>query len=55
MTYSFQARAEAEARLQLETALREADKDHMKELEQLLEEERQAKRDEELVRAAQAR
>lgn len=57
-----QARAEAEARLQLESALREADKDHLRELEEikeqlerLLEEERQAKRDEELVRIAQAR
>lgn len=57
-----QARAEAETRLQLESALREADKDHLRELEEikeqlekLLEEERQAKRDEELVRIAQAR
>lgn len=56
------ARAEAETRLQLESALREADKDHLRELEEikeqlekLLEEERQAKRDEELVRIAQAR
>ena len=57
-----QARAEAEARLQEEAALREIEQRRLQELEELqrqlealLEEERQAKKDEELVRAAQAR
>ncbi|XP_078680117.1 switch-associated protein 70-like [Branchiostoma floridae x Branchiostoma belcheri] len=57
-----QARSEAEAKLALETVLREEEEQMRKELEEmnrqlekLLEEERQAKKDEEIVRALQAK
>lgn len=59
---SLQARAEIEAQLREQAVLREAEQQRLKELEEirqqmekLLEEERQAKRDEEIVRNLQAR
>ena len=57
-----QLRAEAEARANEEQTLREIDRERLRqlelikeELERLLAEERQAKKDEEIVRALQAR
>ena len=57
-----QARADAEARFQQEAALREAEQQRLREVEELrqqlqclLEAERQAKKDEEIVRSLQSR
>jgi hypothetical protein len=62
ISFHLQAREALEARLREQAQLREAEHHRLQELEELqtklqalLEEERQAKRDEEIVRAAQAR